>query len=262
MSAFYSEYDERGRLGPSSMELLRTRQLLSEWLPNPPADVLDVGGAAGIHALWLAQKGYDVDLVDLLPKHVAQAEAASATSSHALRSIRLADARDLDKADASFDVVLLLGPLYHLTDLHDRRRALAEAWRVLRPGGLLVAAAIGRWASTGDGLTRGFLAEEAFADIVAHDVASGVHENPTGDARWFTTAFFHTPDQLAGEVTEAGFAVDGPVAVEGPFPAHETLLDGADGQVRAMAAIQRLERDPTVMGASPHLLVAGYKSPS
>lgn len=262
VTTFYESYDERARLGPSSVELLRTRHLLKQWLPAPPADILDVGGAAGAYAVWLAQLGYDVDLVDLVAKHVAQAAEASERSGRSLRHIGLADARQLSHADSCVDVVLLMGPLYHLPSAEDRRQVLAEAWRVLRPGGLLVAAAIGRWASTGDGLARGFLAEEAFAEMVAQDVRTGVHENPTGDERWFTTAYFHTPDELAEEVASAGFAIDGPVAVEGPFPVHEGLLDGGAKQQQALIAIQRLERDPSVMGASPHLLVAGRKSPA
>ena len=123
----------------------------------------------------------------------------------------------------------------------------------------MVAAGISRWASTADGLARGFLGEAPFADIVAQDVSTGVHENVSGDGRWFTTSYFHTPGELRAEVISAGFEVDGPVAVEGPFQVHESLLDGAAKQARAMRAIGRLERDPSVIGASPHLLVAGRK---
>lgn len=262
VSAFYERYDERGRLEPRSIELLRTQLLLEGWLPPAPAEVLDVGGAAGVYALWLAGLGYAVDLIDVVAKHVSQSLEASSRSSHPLRSVRLGDARQLDQVDESVDVVLLLGPLYHLTAASDRDRALAEAWRVLRHGGLVVAAGISRWASTGDGLARGFLGEPPFAEIVAQDVATGVHHNVTGDGRWFTTSYFHTPDGLRAEMVTAGFEVDGPVAVEGPFQVHESLLDGGANQHRAMSAIGRLERDASVLGASPHLLVAGRKSPA
>jgi hypothetical protein len=85
------------------------------------------------------------------------------------------------------------------------------------------------------------------------------HRNPVEHPRWFSTAYFHTPEELAGDVAGAGFDVDGPVAVEGPWPVHPNLLDGAAKQEAALAAIRRLERDPSVLGGSPHLLVCGRK---
>ena len=258
-SGYYERSDEQGRLGHGSVELLRTRELLTCWLPTAPAEVLDVGGGAGVYALWLAAQGYAVDLMDPMQKHVDQACAASVQSAHALRAVALGDARTLDRPDACVDAVLLLGPLYHLVEADDRAQALAEAFRVLRPGGVVVAAAIGRWASTIDGLALGYLGVEGFASIVAEDLATGVHRNPTAHPGWFTTAYFHTPAQLAAEVSGAGFDADGPVAVEGPTPVHASLLDGGRNQTVALAAIRRLERDPSVLGASPHVLVAGRK---
>jgi SAM-dependent methyltransferase len=259
VSAYYERSDEQGRLRIDVVELLRTRELLTAWLPAAPAEVLDVGGGAGVYALWLTGLGYTVDLVDAMPKHIEQALDASRQAASPLRTAQVGDARALAWPDASVDAVLLLGPLYHLTEAADRHKALAEAWRVLRPGGLVIAAAIGRWASTADGLSRGFLGEEPFAAIVAADVATGVHRNPDAHPHWFTTAYFHTPDELAAEVAAAGFEVDGPLAVEGPWPVHPSLLDGGALQEVALAAIRRLERDPSVLGGSPHVLVAGTK---
>ena len=259
VSRYYERSDEAGRLGSDSVELLRTRELLRTWLPSAPAEVLDVGGGAGVYALWLAGLGYTVDLVDAMPRHVEQASKASRRATRGLRSAEVGDARALTQADASVDTVLLLGPLYHLIEAADRRSALAEAWRVLRPGGLVVAAAIGRWASTADGLMRGYLGEDPFPAIVAAGVATGVHRNPDAHPAWFTTAYFHTPEELAAEVAGAGFEVDGPLAVEGPWPVHLSLLDGGESQETALAAIRSLERDPSVLGGSPHLLVAGRK---
>jgi SAM-dependent methyltransferase len=259
VSGYYERSNEQGRLGDASVELLRTRELLTGWLPTAPAEVLDVGGGAGVYALWLAAQGYVVDLIDPMQKHVDQARAASVQSAHPLRAVILGDARTLDRPDACVDAVLLLGPLYHLVEADARARALAEAFRVLRPGGVVVAAAIGRWASTMDGLALGYLGEEGFAAIVAEDLATGVHRNPTAHPGWFTTAYLHTPAQLATEVSGAGFEAEGPVAVEGPTPVHASLLDGGPNQAAALAAIRRLERDPSLLGASPHVLVAGRR---
>ena len=168
IAAYYDRGDEQGRLGDwGRLEFLRTRELLARFLPAPPATVLDVGGAAGAYALPLAAEGYEVHLVDPVALHVEQARAASAAQPDApLASAVVGDARALPVDDHSADVVLLLGPLYHLTEAADRTRALHEARRALRPGGLLAAAAITRFASTLDGVAQGFLLEPGFEAIV------------------------------------------------------------------------------------------------
>ena len=127
IAAYYDRGNEEGRLGDwGRLEFLRTLELLSRFLPAPPATVLDVGGAAGAYALPLAGEGYDVHLLDPVALHVEQARAASAARAAPLASTVVGDARELPFADASVDVVLMLGPLYHLTEASDRGRALAR----------------------------------------------------------------------------------------------------------------------------------------
>jgi ubiquinone/menaquinone biosynthesis C-methylase UbiE len=179
--------------------------------------VLDVGGGAGVYGLPLAREGYSVHLIDPVPLHVDQAREASALQQDApLVGADVGDARRLTCDDDSVDAVLLLGPLYHLTSRDDRLQALREAYRVVRPGGVLAAAAISRFASTYDGLLRGFLEDPSFEEIVERDVREGQHRNPTGRPEWFTTAFFHLPQELRDEVIEADFMVETLVGIEGP----------------------------------------------
>ena len=156
---YYDRAPEETRLeqGAFQLERERTRELLQRFMPPPPATVLDVGGAAGAYALWLAEAGYAVYLLDRTPRLVAEARRRSARAPRPLTSCRVGDARALDLSSGSADIVLLLGPLYHLTGATDRREALREAARVLRPGGVLFAAAISRWASALDGLARELL---------------------------------------------------------------------------------------------------------
>jgi len=262
IGAYYDRGEEQGRLGDwGRLEFLRTRELLGRFLPAPPATVLDVGGAAGAYALPLAAEGYDVHLVDPVALHVEQARAASAAQPDApLASAVVGDARALPVDDHSADVVLLLGPLYHLTDAADRSRALHEARRALRPRGLLVAAAITRFASTLDGVAQGFLLEPGFEEIVERDLAEGQHRNPDAHPGWFTTAYFHRPDELGREVAAAGLNVTAILAVEGAVGAAaearalDAWLDDPGRREILLRAIRRVEGEPSLLGASPHLL--------
>ena len=260
----YAEARERDRLtaGAGRLEALRTRELLARWLPAPPSAVVDAGGGAGVYAVPLADAGHLVHLVDPVPLQVEQAREASRTAQRPLASASVGDARSLAFPDASADAVLLLGPLYHLVERDDRLRALREAHRLLRPGGVAVVAAISRWASTLDGFRWGFLADGAFGRIVAEDVATGVHRNPDARPGWFTTAYFHRPEDLVAEVAAAGLVPDGPVAVEGLAGLArdvDAVLDDDDVRPRALEALRRTEREPALLGVSSHLLVAGRR---
>jgi SAM-dependent methyltransferase len=262
--AHYEEdASERDRLtqGHGVLEFLRTQELLARHLPVPPARILDVGGAAGIHALRLAQQGYDVDVIDPVELHVRQARDASAVAPAPLRSAEVGDARTLAAPDGAFDAVLELGPLYHLTDRGDRLTALRDALRVLRPGGLLAAAVISRVASTADGLRYGLLDEPGFEDIVERDLRDGAHVVPEHRPELFTTTHFHWPDEACAEVLEAGFTDVAAFAIEGLAPwitdVPAWLADPARRE-RLLAAIRRVEAVPALLAASPpHLLIVG-----
>ena len=266
ISAHYEEGIEKERLlgeGAGRLEYLRTRELLARYLPPAAATILDVGGGTGAYALPLAKEGYSIYLVDPVPLHVEQVTAAPVAQPEApLVGVEVGDARSLSQEDESVDAVLLLGPLYHLTLRDDRIQALSEAWRVVRPGGVMVAAAISRFASTIDGLLRGFLLDSEFEAIVERDVREGQHRNPTGQPEWFTTAYFHLPEELRGEVKEAGFAVEALVGVEGPAwaaPDLDAWLEDLRRRAKLLATIGRVEAEPSLIGASAHLLVVARR---
>jgi ubiquinone/menaquinone biosynthesis C-methylase UbiE len=264
--AHYEEGVERERLlrgGAGRLEYLRTRELLARYLPPAPATVLDVGGGAGVYALPLARDGYSVHLIDPVPLHVEQAREASALQRDAsLGSAEVGDARRLVWDDKSVEAVLLLGPLYHLTSRDERLHALQEAYRVVRPGGVVAAAAISRFASTYEGLLRGYSVDPMFNDIVERDVREGQHRNPTGRPEWFTTAYFHRPEELRNEATEAGFSVEALMGIEGPawvLPDLDSWLEDPPRRSTLLQAIRRVEAEPSLLGASAHILVVGRR---
>jgi SAM-dependent methyltransferase len=249
--AYYERGSELGRL--SWLELARTKELLSRLLPAAPARVLDVGGGPGVYAEWLAVLGYEVHVVDPIALHV---EEVLARSESARVTAALGDARALSEPDGSVDAVLLLGPLYHLTERDERLSALREAHRVLKTGGALAAAAISRFASLLDGIAYGRMSDPAFAAIVDRDLRDGQHRNPDDVPGWFTTAYFHRPEELEDEIAEAGFDVDAVCGVEGAtawLSAPSDKLEQAERE-SLVAAARAIEREPTLIGGSPHLL--------
>ena len=261
---YYERAPEEARLqqGPSRLEELRTRELIERFAPAAPGIVLDVGGAAGAYALWLAEAGYAVHLIDPVPRLVAEAQRRSAAAARPLASCRIGDARHLDLPGDMADAILLLGPLYHLTDSRDRAQALREASRVLKPGGWLFAAAISRWASALDGLARELLGDSRFAQIVEQDLHDGQHRNPTDRLDYFTTAYFHRPEELADEVRGAGLDLKGVYGLEGPgwiLPDVGERLADVRRREMLLEVARKLEAEPAVLGCSAHLLAVAQR---
>lgn len=263
---YYNQGKEENRLfsGLGQFERARTLDILARHLPPPPAVLCDIGGGAGVYALELARQGYEVHLVDLMPLHIEQAQAASAQQpDHPLASVTLGDARQIERSAASVDAVLLLGPLYHLLDRADRVTALAEAARIVRPGGVVCAAAISRYASFHDGLWRGFMDDPAFEAIATQDLQNGQHRNIPGEKTYFATSYFHHPAELRDEVTAAGLTCEALLAVEGTIsllPDFDAHWDDPVRRQRLFDFLQATEAEPSLLGATGHLVVVGRKA--
>jgi len=242
--------------GSSRIEFSRTKELLGRFLPLPPARVLDVGGGPGWYASWLADQGYDVHLIDPVPLHVEQATQRAAGGSPF--TAELGDARALRQPGESADVVLLMGPLYHLPEREDRLTALREAARVVRRRGLIVVATISRFAGLLDMMRSGLLGDPRHRPS-GEELATGKHFNPTGDPDSFTTAYFHHPDEIAGEIDDAGLTLDGTFGVEGPGWLIWERWDEEPYREGILLAARRLEQEPTAIGVSGHLLTFAHK---
>ncbi|MFE9424957.1 class I SAM-dependent methyltransferase [Kitasatospora sp. NPDC006697] len=255
--AYYDRGREPDRLcrPENRLEYWRTqdvlRRLLAAHRPGP-LRVLDVGGGAGVHAEWLAGDGHTVQLVDPVPLHVDQASRLPGVTAV------LGDARSLDAPDHWADAVLLLGPLYHLPDPADRLRALAEARRVVRPGGLVAAATINRFAGLHDTMRSGsyFLpANRAATDAC---VATG-ELRPAAEHSLFTTAYFHLAAEVPAEFAAAGLTATGQYGLEGAawLLGIDERLDDPEQREQVLAALRTAESEPSLLGISGHLLTAG-----
>ncbi|MDT3398873.1 methyltransferase domain-containing protein [Streptomyces sp. B1866] len=254
---YYSEtFDEATRLSATAdgrLELVRTQELLRRHLPAAPAAVLDVGGGPGAHAAWLAEDGYAVHVIDPVARHIDQARAIPGVTAE------LGDARHLPAGDGVYDAVLVLGPLYHLLDRADRLQALSEAKRLARPGGLVAAAAINRYASLFEHTATTWLERERVHDAVRDILATGRHDP---GRKGFTAAYFHTGPELAEELRTAGLADVTVYGVEGPTwsllkaaeqHTGESLVDSPMFGA-ALAAARLAEPYPDLLAAGSHLL--------
>ena len=264
--SFYRQTQESKRLTTHTkgqLEFVRTQEIITRYLPAPPAVVLDIGGGSGPYACWLAKVGYEVHLVDPVVLHIEQAkEASNLQIEHPIASISLGDARELRFSSMSADAVLLLGPLYHLIDKSERLLALKEAYRVLRNGRIMVAAGISRFASMLDSFFEDRFRTPIHRDIVQNDLETGYHRNLTGDLKYFTDAYLHRPEELGSEVIEAGFQHQATLAVEGPawlFESFKNYWTDPDLRSVVLDLIRKVETEPSLLGMSAHILAIGTK---
>ncbi len=243
--------------GRPRLEHVRTLELLDRLLPPSPANVLDVGGGTGVYAVALAQRGYRVHVVDPIESHVNRVREAARDLDLPTITASLGDARDLTEFRRGYDATLLLGPLYHLPDPEDRHQALVQAVSATAPRGVIIAVGISRYASLIDGLKRRILADPAFRAIVGRDLVDGQHRNPDVQEHpeWFTTAYFHLPEELRFEGLQAGLEDVRLFAVEGVGWILEDL-DDLDNQ---LFAVRATESEAALMAATSHIMVAGKR---
>jgi SAM-dependent methyltransferase len=251
IDSWYSDhYDEIHRLSMNAygrLEFERTKELLLRFLPPPPARLLDVGGGPGVYAAWLASLGYDVTLVEPVARHREQAGA------HGTFAVQDGDARALTAPDGTFDAALVLGPLYHLVDSADRARALAEARRVTKPCGVVVAAFIARHAPILDVGAKARINDDGLFEQLRRLRHTGENDPRTG----FTVAYFHTVEEIRTDFVAAGLGIPAVYAIEGPLlPLLVSGLaeDRPDLFEAAVRAARLVEDDPAMLAATAHLL--------
>ncbi len=243
------------------MEFALTWKALKEYLPPAPASILDIGGGPGRYAIALAKEGYDITLFDLSQGNLTFAQDKAREAGVSLSDYVHGSATDLSHfADNTFDAVLLMGPLYHLLTPEERQQAVAEAWRVLRPGGVCFAAFIGRYAAVLDAAVkdRAWIVEHA--EECDELLRTGINR-PDSDA-YFTDAYFAHPTEVVPLIESVGFQTGAVIAVEG----LTNLVNGELYRTASPEIIQawidlnyRLAKDPSVHGVSMHLLHVGQK---
>lgn len=167
LTQFYSNYDEEGRLlsRHGQVEYLTTMRYIEKYL-RPGMRVLEIGAATGRYSHTLARNGYRVDAVELIQHNIDIFNTLTRPGEDI--TIRQGNAKDLSCfADDTFDMTLLLGPMYHLFTVEEQLQALSEAIRVTKKGGIIMAAYCGNDATIVQFcFGRGMLREQRYQELI------------------------------------------------------------------------------------------------
>ncbi len=268
---FYNNGAEIGRLerGLGKVEFHRTKEILSRYIDKGMV-IYDIGGGIGMYAAWLAKKGNEVHLIELAESAVEYAKASIMQDCRFVAET--GNALQVNRSDESADVVLLMGPLYHLRDREERLQALREAFRLLKRGGLMVAAGISKfssmtWALSVYGEKKNenlveFLDDPVFFNMIKSEMTTGDHIRPKEYPKFIAEAYFTTSEEMKSEITESGFEVEKAIAVEGCIwftPHLQEKWEDKASRERLLDLVRMTETEPEMMGMSPHFLVVARK---
>ncbi|MCI9145441.1 MAG: class I SAM-dependent methyltransferase [Eubacterium sp.] len=138
ITEYYNNYDEDGRLNSRKPEYLTTMRYIQKYL-KPDCKILEIGAATGRYSIALADMGFDVTSVEFVESNLDILK-SKIKANHNITAIQ-GDARNLNFIESDvYDIVLLLGPMYHLYNDEDKHNAISEAVRVCKAGGIIFAA--------------------------------------------------------------------------------------------------------------------------
>ena len=273
--AGYNAGIERDRLrtGIGLIEFERTKEILLEKLPKPPAVIYDIGGAYGEYSWWLASQGYEVHLFDLSETNIAMsAELAAEYPGVKLASATVCDARGIPRPDKSADAVLLMGPLYSITEYKERILAIRESRRVLKDEGILFSAALTPYSvlvprialyHIADTNTRKELDDPAVMAIIGRALEDGCYINPEKKiASGLGSSHLHTAKALREELSLGGFdtaTVHGVMGGAWLAPNLDELLAKEETRAVLMKTVRMLDSHEEIIGLSGHLLAVSRK---
>lgn len=273
--ARYNAGIERNRLrkGIGIIEFERTKEILLERLPKPPAVIYDIGGGYGEYAWWLASLGYEVHLFDISETNIKMsAELKHEYPNIYLKSAEVCDARSIPRKCKSADVVLLMGPLYSITVYEERILAIKECYRLLKDNGILFAAALTPYGGLLHRITvyRNFddnkaceLDNSNILSMFERALIDGSYINPEGKiASGLGSSHFHTAKALEEELQCGGFKTESVHGVMGGAwlaPNLDKLLANNETKDVLMKTVRMLDKHEEIIGLSGHLLAVSRK---
>lgn len=260
---FYNKASEESRLekGMGVFEFERIKSLIKRHIVSPKSKIIDVGGGTGKYSEWLAQMGHEVHLVEPVLKHVAIAQ-QRAKKYNGRFKVQQAEAQNIDIPNKFADLVILHGPLYHLQNASARAKAIAEAKRLVKKGGLVLGFAINRSASTLAGLLQGLIHKPEFFKMCEEELATGIHNPPENFPWLLAEAYYHHPDALQKEFEDQGLLYLNMYAVEGMVWLDKDFFKSLQDPIRKATLVDLLhvtENDKGLLPFSPHMMIVAQK---
>jgi len=273
--AGYNAGIERNRLrsGIGLIEFERTKEILLEKLPKPPAVIYDIGGAYGEYAWWLSSLGYEVHLFDLSETNIEMSHELTAEyPGIELKSAMVCDARAVPRPDKSADAVLLMGPLYSITEYEERILAIKESFRLLKDDGCLFSAALTPFSvlvsrlaiyHADDTVKCKELDNPVLISTIERALSDGCYVNPERKvANGLGSSHLHTAKALREELYCGGFDTESVHGVMGGAwlaPNLDELLRNEDTHALLMKTVRMLDTHEEIIGLSGHLLAVSKK---
>ncbi len=251
---FYGGYDEWNRLERHKVEFEITKRYLDKYVPNN-SRVLDIGGGPGRYSIYLASKGHKVTLLDLTKKHIEIAKEKAIQNKVELEGYIHGNALELPKYNlGQFDVILLMGPLYHLLKYEDREKVVKDTLSLLKPGGILIVSFISGYAPILDMLKCDPSGIDNSEKLLRY-INNGVNKAKDG----FTTAYFMTPSEIRSFISKFKLKELAFAGVEGYSAISEEKINELPKEKfeKWIDIIYSLSEDQQTFACSEHYLYVG-----
>lgn len=274
--AGYNAGIERNRLrsGIGLIEFEISKEILLEKLPKPPAVIYDIGGAYGEYSWWLSSLGYEVHLFDLSETNILiSRELADEYPGINLKAAEVCDARSVPRPDKSADAILLMGPLYSITEYEERIMAIKESRRLLKDEGILFSAALTPYSvlisrlavyREDDRVIRRELDNPEVISMIERALDDGCYINPERKLTpGLGSSHLHTAKSLREELSIGGFSTDSVHGVMGGAwlaPNLDELLANEETRRTLFKTVRMISTHEEIIGLSGHMLAVSRKS--
>lgn len=256
----YENYKEEDRLATNNarrIEFLTTVRAFDELITGHKK-ILDCAAGTGIYSFYLADKGHDVTATDITPRHIEVIKDIAKTKPYEMKSMVL-DATNMGVFDDEyFDVVLNMGPFYHLIDETDRNKCFHESLRVLKKGGLLITAYIPRYyIFQYVAMQNDYFIDAKFAQQLTE---TGILRHDDEKCFW-TDTYYATAEEMEALYQKHGVEVIDHFAQDGATPHFSKKVDGwNDEQFQIWCDYHySICRQKSLLGASNHVVIVGKK---
>lgn len=255
----YENYGEYNRLIRHRMEFYINLRYMREFLPGENLRILDLGGGPGRYSVELTKDGHELTLIDLSDFNISEAERLCAEEGVTIHKMFQGDALDLSSIkDDSFDVVLAMGPFYHIKDETLRKQCINGIKRVLKNNGTLFTAHLSRCA-----FFKYIVKElpeqiDQFYENLHHIIDTGLKKYSDGDV--FTdNTYCDFSENILEFMTKQGFTNGQVIASEGLVDLIEDKLEELDSKYfdKIAELNYRFCKDPHPVNAASHLLYKG-----